>query len=218
MELPVSCFGRAFIRIRQTRQCVLSSSLFTQLNLSLAGASDWTAWGSGGTSVRDWRSVDLSVGESRNIWELSILKRSRSLATSSLLSILLIGSDIERDEKEEIRAEDTHASERSELLTSALAGVWHIREVGAGEVGVRGEVDEAEIDDELDDLEAGDPLLPPDADAARRLKVVPVHDDVDHQVEGDWNPGNRGEADELGVAEKSGGSVVVGVEESWAVC
>lgn len=179
-ELPVSCFGRVFIRIHQTRQCVLSSSLFTQLNLSLAGASDWTPWGSGGTSVRDWRGVDLSVSESRNIWELSILKRSRSLATSSLLSILFISGDIERDEKEEIRAEDTHASERSEFLTSALAGVWHVREVGAGEVGVRSEVDEAEIDDKLDDLEAGDPLLPPDADAARRLKVVPVHDDVDH--------------------------------------
>lgn len=188
------------------------------LNLSLAGTSNWTTWSSGGASVGDWRGVDLSVGKSRNIWELSILKRSRSLATSSLLSVLLIGSDIERDEKEEVRAEDTHASERSELLTSALAGVWHVWEVGAGEVGVRGEVDEAEIDNELDDLKAGDPLLPPDADAARGLEVVPVHDDVDHQVEGDWNPGDGGETDELGVAEESGGSVVVGVEEGWKVC
>jgi len=44
------------------------------------------------------------------------------------------------------------------------------------------------VNDELDDLETGDPLLPPDADAASALEVVPVHDNVDHQVEGNWNP------------------------------
>ena len=51
-----------------------------------------------------------------------------------------------------------------------------------------------EINDELDDLETGDPLLPPDADAARALEVVPVHDDVDGQVEGDGHPGNGSRA------------------------
>jgi hypothetical protein len=45
-----------------------------------------------------------------------------------------------------------------------------------------------EIDDELDDLETSDPLLPPDADTAGTLEVVPVHDDVDAEVEGDGNP------------------------------
>lgn len=44
------------------------------------------------------------------------------------------------------------------------------------------------VNDELDDLQTRDPLLPPDADAAGALEVVPVHDDVDHQVEGDWDP------------------------------
>lgn len=44
------------------------------------------------------------------------------------------------------------------------------------------------IDDELSNLEAGDPLLPPNADTARRLEVVPVHDDMDEQVERDGNP------------------------------
>lgn len=39
-----------------------------------------------------------------------------------------------------------------------------------------------EIDDELDDLETGDPLLPPDLDATGALEVVPVHDHVHHQV------------------------------------
>jgi hypothetical protein len=48
-------------------------------------------------------------------------------------------------------------------------------------------VDEEEIDDELDDLNSGDPFFPPDPDATRCLKVVPVHDDMDSQVERDWD-------------------------------
>lgn len=36
---------------------------------------------------------------------------------------------------------------------------------------------------------------------------------MDRQVEGDGNPGNRGVADELSIAEKSSGTMVVGVEE-----
>jgi hypothetical protein len=39
-----------------------------------------------------------------------------------------------------------------------------------------------EINDELDDLEGGDPLLPPDTYTTRTLKVVPVHDNVNGQV------------------------------------
>lgn len=170
-----------------------------RLNLSLAGASDWATWRSGGVSVRDWRAVDLSVGNGSHVWHLRILERTSSLAAGSLLSILLVSCNIERDEKQEVRAENAHASESSELLASALSGSWHVWEVGGGEVCVGGEVDEAEIDHELDDLETGDPLLPPNADAARGLEVVPVHDDVDHEVEGDWDPGDGGETDELGV-------------------
>ena len=84
-------------------------------------------------------------------------------------------------------------------------------EVGAREVGIGCEVDESEINDELHDLEHGDVFLPPDADAARRLEVVPVHDDVDEEVQGDGHPGDGGDADELGVAEEGGRAVVVGV-------
>ena len=69
------------------------------------------------------------------------------------------------------------------------------------------------IQNELGDLADCDVLLPPDADATGGLEVVPVHDDVDGEVEGDDNPGDGGVAEELGVAEKSGGTVVVGVQE-----
>lgn len=47
-----------------------------------------------------------------------------------------------------------------------------------------------EIDDKLDDLEAGDPLFPPDANAAGALEIVPVHDDVDSEVQSDDDPGH----------------------------
>jgi hypothetical protein len=69
------------------------------------------------------------------------------------------------------------------------------------------------IEDELGDLADCDVLLPPDADAARALEVVPVHDNVDSQVQGDDGPRNRGVADELRVAEHSGRAMVVSVEE-----
>lgn len=65
----------------------------------------------------------------------------------------------------------------------------------------------------MDDLEHCDVLLPPNSDAARGLEVVPVHDDVNHQVQRDWDPGHCGVAEELGVAEEGGRTVVVGVEE-----
>ena len=72
-----------------------------------------------------------------------------------------------------------------------------------------------EVKHELGDLADCDVLLPPDADAARALEVVPVHDDVNSQVQGDDGPGNRGVADELSVAEQSRGAMVVSMEESW---
>jgi len=62
-------------------------------------------------------------------------------------------------------------------------------------------------------LEHGDVLLPPDADAARGLEVVPVHDDVDGQVEGDGHPRDGGVAEQLSEAEEGGRAVMVGVQE-----
>lgn len=44
------------------------------------------------------------------------------------------------------------------------------------------------VEDELSDLANGDVLLPPDADSSRALEVVPVHDNVDSQVQGNDGP------------------------------
>lgn len=64
----------------------------------------------------------------------------------------------------------------------------HPGEICRGEVCVRGKVDESEIDDKLDDLQACHPLLPPDANTSSALEVIPVHDDVDCKIQSDWNP------------------------------
>jgi hypothetical protein len=44
------------------------------------------------------------------------------------------------------------------------------------------------VNNELNNLHNSDVLLPPNAHATGALEVVPVHDNMDHQVEGDWNP------------------------------
>lgn len=80
-------------------------------------------------------------------------------------------------------------------------------------VGVRCKVDKAQINDKLNDLSAGDPLLPPDSDLAGRKEVVPVHDDVNKQVQHNGDPGHGGVANQLGVAQQSSGTMVVGVQK-----
>lgn len=77
-----------------------------------------------------------------------------------------------------------------------------------------GKVNKAQVQNKLDNLETGDPFLPPDANASSSQKVVPVHNDVNTQVQGDWDPRNRSGADQLGVAQQGGGTMMVGVQES----
>ncbi len=66
-----------------------------------------------------------------------------SLAPARPLAVLLVRGEVERDEKEEVRAENDDARDRSELLTGALASIGEPRPVRRGEVGPRGEVDKA---------------------------------------------------------------------------
>ena len=152
----------------------------------------------------------------RRVWQREVLHRDQGVASGvpprpPTLRLLLIRGEVEGDEEQEIAGQDGHARECGELLARALAAGRRPGEVGGGEVGVGREVDEAEVDDELDDLEDGDVPLPPDADATRGLEVVPVHHHVHCQVEGYGHPGYRGVADQLRVAEQRGGAMVVGV-------
>ena len=66
----------------------------------------------------------------------------------------------------------------------------------------------------MDDLQTGDPFLPPNPDASGALEVIPVHDDMDQQVEVNHDPRDCGGTNQLSVAEEGGRAVVVAVEES----
>lgn len=57
-----------------------------------------------------------------------------------------------------------------------------------------------QINDELSNLEPGDPFLPPNANATGALEIVPVHDNMDQEVKGDRDPGNSSISDQLSIA------------------
>jgi len=160
----------------------------------------------------------LRLTHRRNLLILHLNQRTRRpIPALQPLHALPIRLRIECQKQYQIARDNHHSTDARKLLTGTRPHVGHPREVGRGEVGVGGEVDEAQIDDELQDLQDGDVLFPPGADAAGGLEVVPVHDDVDEEVEGDGDPGDGGVAVELGEAEEGGGAVVVGMEECWWV-
>ena len=144
----------------------------------------------------------------------SLAKSPALLSSPSSFSIiLLVGREIKTDEQQQIAAQYTHTRKGREFLPGAFSSCWERREVGAAEVCVGGEVNEAEIDDELNDLEDCDPFFPPYANASGSLEVVPVHYYMDGKIQGDWYPRDRGESNQLGIAEEGRSTVVVGVEE-----
>lgn len=113
------------------------------LRLSLARASG----GAIGLSSSGGSTVAVSVGSDGGLDVQRVGKRSLGHATERLaggaLAALLVGSKVERNEENQIRAENRNTRESGKFLASALAGVGHPGEVGRGEVSVRGEVDEA---------------------------------------------------------------------------
>lgn len=112
-------------------------SLPNQADLGLAGASR-SAIG------LDTSGLDvLAVNDGARVGKRSLGHSADSLAASGALPILLVGGEVEGDEEEEVRAENTDTGEGSKLLTRALAGGGHPGPVSRSEVSVRREVDEA---------------------------------------------------------------------------
>jgi len=152
------------------------------------------------------------------IWKRKILHRYKRLLSSvpprsSRDGLLPVGGEVEGDEEQEIRAQDAHASKRGKLFTGTSTIVWRRWEVSVAEISVGRKIDEAQVNDELNDLEHGDVFLPPDANSTSGLEVVPIHNHVDSQVQCDGDPGYSSVADKLGVAEKSGRTVVIRVQK-----
>ena len=128
--------------------------------------------------IRHFHSTHINRSPRRSLTKSPTLFPS----PASFRIILFIGREIETDEQQQIAAQYTDTRKCRELLTSAFPSCGERREVGAAEVCVGGEVNEAEIDDELNDLEDRDPFFPPYANASGSLEVVPVHYDMDGQI------------------------------------
>ena len=116
--------------------------------LGLARASDRAvgAAGRGGRAVGTLgAAVGLGTGRGGDLKVPHVDERflASVAARTANLGVLLVGGNVEGDEQQQVRGDDTNTSERSELLTGALTHVGSPGEVGGGEVGVRGKVDEA---------------------------------------------------------------------------
>lgn len=82
-------------------------------------------------------------GGGKRVWQRGLAHTTYGLASTSSLAVLPISSEIERDEQDEVRAENSNAGDRGEFLAGALAHVRPVGEVDRGEVGVRRKVDES---------------------------------------------------------------------------
>lgn len=127
-----------FVQCAPPPDCVVTGSA-PESHLGLAG--------SGGDTVGLGASSDGTVGLALDrgggeVGERGLAHSSQALASSGLATALVSG-EVERDEEDQVRADDAHAGEGGKLLTSAAAGIGHPGEVGGGEVGVRREVDKA---------------------------------------------------------------------------
>lgn len=118
------------------RRCALTR----HLSLARTGGSA-VGLGASGAASR------LAVGLGRSGASAKVGKRSLGHAAQGLAggrgAALLVSGEVEGDEEHQVGAEDGDAGEGSKLLASAGTSVGHVGEVGRGEVGVRGEVDEA---------------------------------------------------------------------------
>lgn len=114
-------------------------------NLGLAAPSNATVGCSAGRSTcsstvrynvarAGGREAPAGFTDSRDLLILHFNQRAGSPA-AALGHRLLVCCKVKSDEEEQVRSDDDHSGDRSELLTSALAHVGQMGSVGAGEVG-----------------------------------------------------------------------------------
>lgn len=120
----------------------------------------------------------------------------------------------EVNEEPQVCSQETRTEECSGLRTVA-AGVA-VSVVMKDENGCA-IIAEDDIKDELDDLHGGKVLFPPGLNTDRRQSVIPVHEGMDDQVQGNRDPLNSRLTYELSVAKNEGEAVVVNMQECKVV-
>jgi hypothetical protein len=111
--------------------------------LSLARSGGGTVGPGAGSSGTVGLALDGGGLDQVRVGKRSLGHAAKALATARRLALLLVCGEVEGDEEDQVGAEGDDTSKGSELLASALASVGDPGPVGRGEVGVRGEVDEA---------------------------------------------------------------------------
>lgn len=133
--------GQEIWKVLLPRHTRLDSVAGHHLSLARSGG------GAVGLGASSGGTVGLALdGGSLNqmrVGEGSLGHASKALAAARRLALLLVCGEVEGDEEDQVGAEGDHTGKGSKLLASALASVGHPGPVGRGEVGVRGEVDEA---------------------------------------------------------------------------
>lgn len=134
---------------------------------------------------------------------------------SGTVCLLLVRLAVEDYKEDQVGRENGHATKNGMLL-SGRAGtqVGQMSEVCGSPVCVGCKVDDAQVDDELEDLHRCDGALPGNSDLERSQSIVCIHDDMYEEVQSDDDPADRSPAKKLGEAEQCRGPVVVDVEES----
>lgn len=116
---------------------------FCERHLCLARTGD----GAIGPS-RSGSSAAAIIGGSTNGGNLGIFHVNQRLPScvatrTTSLGSLVVRRNVEGDKQHKIGSDDDHSRESSKFLSGAFASVRHGGEVGACEVSVRGEVNEA---------------------------------------------------------------------------
>ena len=138
-RLPNSLPVRQAVR----RRCLLEAlqvaghlSLSRPCNSCIGSASSGVL--ASGVAIHVLRITAHPSPDFLDIWNLLILHLHESAGRtgSTLLDWLLVCRNVESNEQNQVRAEDTHASECCELLTRAHASCWKPWEVSCTKVRV----------------------------------------------------------------------------------
>jgi len=88
-----------------------------------------------------------------------------------------------------------------------------MRKIGCNDEGTRTIIHSNQVDEELSDLEGSEVLFPPNLSPECGSEEIVVHQNVNGEVKGDWNPLHCTSSVKLAVSQPKGHGVVVPMKE-----
>jgi len=156
----------------------------------------------------------VSVGDAVAVGLDNAINNAVSSTLKALDSwLLLVRVDVKLDEQEQITAQNTATKQGSRLSPSTVPNVRQVP-LASSEARIGAKVYCEKINDELGYLHRGQVLLPPDPLSTSGSVVVVIHKNVNCKVKGDDDPRDAGATVKLSIAQESGNSVVVHMQES----